>query len=289
MNVFAGNKKLTALYRVFMTLLGAYIVSISINGLYIPNNIMSGGITGLAIWTNLTMGWNVSLVILLVNIPIFIIGYKWINREFVLYSLIGMLSLTAFIQLNSWVVFDSHEVLTTVLLGGFINGVGFGLILRVNSSTGGNDIISKVLNRYFSYSISTLNFGFNMIIIAVSIGFFGLDTAVQTLAAMFVSAQTIQFIVEGVNYKRTLLIITKEEAAVAEAINRKLNRGCTILHGTGSYTGEERSVLYATISINQVAKVRMLVRAIDSHAFINVIETKVVFGNGRGFFNIHDN
>lgn len=288
MGVFTSNKNLLMLQRVIMTLIGTLIVSISINGLYIPHNIMSGGVSGLAIWSNLTMGWNISLVIVLVNIPIFIIGYKFINREFIVYSAIGMSSLVVFLQLTNGLVFEANEILTTVLLGGFINGVGFGLILRVNSSTGGNDILSKILNKYFSYSISTLNFMFNSIIIAISIGFFGLDIAVQTLAAMFVSSQTIQFIVEGVNYKRTLLIITKEEAAVAKAINESLGRGCTILSGKGSYTGKDKSVLYAVISINQVAKLKMLIRQVDEEAFINVIETRVVFGNGKGFFRMKE-
>ena len=149
-------------------------------------------------------------------------------------------------------------------------------------------ISCKILNKYFSYSISTLNFIFNSLIIVISISFFGIDIAVQTLAAMFVSTQTIQFIVEGVNYKRTLFIITKEEDAVAKAINKSLNRGCTVLSGKGSYTGNDRSVLYVVISINQVAKLKMLIREVDEEAFINVMETRVVIGNGRGFFSIDE-
>lgn len=282
------SKYFIKLQHIVLTLIGTFIVSISINGLYIPHSIMSGGVTGIAILANLTMGWNVSILIIAINIPIFIMGYKWVHREFVIYSLIGMFSLVFFLQLTNCFTFHAEEVLTTVLLGGFINGLGYGLILKVNASTGGNDIISKILNKYFSYSISTLNFAFNGIIIAMSVGFFGLDNAVQTLAAMFVSTQTIRFIVEGVNYKRTLFIITKEEEAVAKTINESLHRGCTILSGKGSYTGKEKSVLYVVISINQVAKLKMLIKEIDKEAFINVMETRVVFGNGKGFFKIDD-
>lgn len=273
---------------VLMTIVGAFIVSIAVNGLYIPNNLLSGGVSGIAIYLNLTFGFNISLVIIIINIPIFILGYFYINREFIIHSLIGMISLSFFIHMNQWVQLGTHEVLTTVLLGGVVSGLGMGLILRANSSTGGNDIISKILNKYFSYSISTLNLGFNVLIIALSINAFGLDKAIETLAAMYVSSYTIKFMLEGVNYKRTIFIITKKPAEVSSVINRSLARGCTLIEGTGAYTGEERTLLYAIISINQVAKLRMLIKDIDKDAFVNVIETKVVFGAGKGFLKITD-
>lgn len=288
MEAIKRSKVLCTLWRVGMTLLGALISSISINALYVPNQIMSGGVTGIAIWSHLSFGLNTSLVIFVVNIPIFILGYKFIHRNFVIFSFIGMLSMSFFLELTKGINFHSSEMLTTILLGGFINGLGLGLILRVNSSTGGNDIISKILNKYFSYSISTLNFALNVIIIVLSISFFGLDIAVQTLAAMYVSSYTIKFIVEGINYKRTAIIITDQEKEVAQAINLKMNRGCTLIEGKGTFTENKRSVLYAVISVNQVAKVRMLVRSVDEHAFINIIESKVVFGQGKGFINITD-
>ncbi len=288
MKVNMKNKKLMShIGRICLTVLGTLIVSISINALYIPYNIMSGGVSGLAIWLNLTFDFNTSLSIIIINIPIFIMGYRWINKEFIVFSLVGAVTLALFIHLTQGVSFHSEEILTTILLGGVINGLGLGLILRANSSTGGNDIISKILNKYFSYSISTLNFMFNMLIIAISIVFFGIDIAVQTLATMFVSANTIKFILEGINYKRTILIITKYDIEIAKVINEKMNRGCTILDGRGSYTNELKSVLYTIISINQVAKLKMLVRSIDKDALINVIETRVVFGHGRGFENIN--
>jgi uncharacterized membrane-anchored protein YitT (DUF2179 family) len=203
------------------------------------------------------------------------------------YSFVGMSSLAFFIHYNIGIVFQSEEMLTTLLLGGLINGVGLGLILKVNSSTGGNDILSKILNRYFSYSIATLNFLFNVIIIGLSIFFFGLDKAIETLVTMYISAITIKFILEGLNYKRTVFIITDKYEAVSKSINDRLKRGCTIIDGKGAYTGSARHVLYAIISISQEAKLRSIVRDTDENALINVIETRVVFGSGRGFLNIN--
>lgn len=273
-------------FRILMVLTGAFIASIAVNALYVPNQILSGGVTGIAILLNLKFGLNISLIIILLNMPIFFFGYKMIHREFIFYSLIGMLANSIFIQLTQNISFHSESELTTLLFGGVMSGIGFGLIFRAGASTGGNDIISKVLNRKYSYSISTFNFLFNLVIISLSVTTFGIDKAVETLTTLYVSSLTITFLLEGTNYKRTLLIITENQEAVAAGINQQLSRGCTILTGKGSYTQNERHLLYAVISINQVARVRHIVSAIDPDAFVNVIETKVVFGNG--FLNIQD-
>lgn len=270
--------------RILIILLGTFIASVSINAFYIPRNILSGGATGIAILLNLKFGFNVGLMVFLINIPIFVIGYKMMNREFVCYSLIGMLSLTFFLNINHGITFHSESLLTSILFGGLVNGIGFGLVFRAGSSTGGTDIISKVLNDRYSYSISTFNFVFNVVIIGLSAFVFGLDIAVETLTTLYVSAMTVRFVLEGTNYKRTIFIVTKEKEAVAAEINDKLVRGCTFIEGTGSYTGENRDILYAVISVNQVAKLKGIVSNVDKEAFINVIESRVVFGNG--FLNL---
>lgn len=276
----------TRITRILLVLLGTFIGSIAINAFYIPRNILSGGITGIATLLNIQFGFNIGLAIIIINIPIFIIGYHFVNQEFIVFSLIGMFSLSFFLQLTSGLSYESNNLLTTILFGGLMNGVGFGLVLRANASTGGNDIISKILNRKFSYSIATFSFGFNLLVIGLSALFFNLDIAVETLTTMYISSLTVTFILEGSNYKRTVFIITKHEQQIAADINEKLTRGCTIIEGTGSFTQEKRTILYAVISITQVAKLKLIVKEIDPHAFINVIETKAVFGNG--FLNLRE-
>lgn len=273
-------------FRIMMTLLGAFISSIAINALYIPNNILSGGVTGIAILLNHKLGISTALVILLMNIPIFIIGYKLIHKEFIFYSFIGMIALTVFIVLTKNVSFHSENMLTIILFGGVLNGLGAGLVLRAGASSGGTDIISKLLNRKYSYSISTIIFAFNLLIIGLSVTTFGIDKSIEALTAMYVTSLTITYILEGTNYKRTVFIITDKEEVVAAEINKKLARGCTIIHGMGSYTKKQHHILYAVISINQVARLKAIVSKVDPKAFINVIETRVVFGNG--FLDIYE-
>jgi uncharacterized membrane-anchored protein YitT (DUF2179 family) len=280
------EKMRTLMKRIAMIFIGTLISSISINGLYLPNNILSGGFTGIAILLNLSLGFDISLSILLLNIPIFILGYKLIHREYIFYSLIGMISLSICLALTKGVTIHSDQMLTTLLLGGLLNGVGFALVFKSEGSTGGSDIIAKIFQKQYMYSIATVGFAFNIIIISLSAIFFGIDIAIKTLVAMYVTSTTIKYLMEGLNYKRTVFIITSKEGPVSEAINREMRRGCTLIKGTGSYTQKNTYVLYTVISIGQLGALKRIVSEIDPKALINVMESHMVFG--KGFLNIHD-
>lgn len=286
MRFIKANTTYYFLYQILMTLLGTLIMSLSINALMIPNKILSGGITGIAILLKLQLGWGMALTILILNIPIFLLGYRSISKKFIVLSLTGMGSLALFIQATQAFAMPPHDLLTVILLGGILHGLGLGLLLKAGSSTGGNDILSKVLHQKYAYSISTFNFAFNLLIIGLSIHIFGLDQAVQTLTMMYVSSLTSKFILEGMNHKRTILIVSEHKTTLADEINKQLGRGCTLIEGKGFYTGNSRHILYAVIGVTQVAKLKEIALTIDPDAFINVMESHVVFGNG--FLNIQD-
>lgn len=280
------QKMRTIMKRIIMIFIGTLISSISINALYIPNHILSGGATGIAILMHLAFGLDTSLVIILINIPIFILGYKFVNREYILNSLVGMISLSLCLTLTKGISFHSDQMLTTLLLGGLLNGVGIALVFKSEGSTGGNDIIAKMLHKRYMYSIASLSFAFNIIIIGLSTIFFGVDMAITTLVAMYVTSMTIKYLTDGLNYKRTVFIITNKQKEVSKAINSEMKRGCTIIDGIGSYTQQSSHVLYTVISIGQLGSLKKLVSEIDPQAMINVMESQMVFGNG--FLNIHE-
>ncbi|MCT4544130.1 MAG: YitT family protein [Vallitalea sp.] len=264
-------------------IVGTFLMALSINGLYIPHKILSGGVTGIAVFLHLLFGLNTSIAILVLNIPLMIIGYFLVNKRFIGLSIFGMISLSVCLALTKNIVFNTNEMLTSILLGSVITGFGSGLIFRFNGSTGGSDIIAKIVNKYFSYSISSVGFAINVIIIGLSCSFFGIDLAVYTLVTMFISSHVMKFVLEGLDHKRTVFIITNKEKEISNCIMSELHRGVTIIHGTGAYTNEPRHILYCIIGIRQVAKLRSLIRRIDENAFISVTDTSFVYGNGRGF------
>lgn len=267
-------------------IVGTFLMSLAINGLYIPHKILSGGVTGIAVLLHLQIGLNTSIAILVLNVPLLLLGYFLVNKKFIRLSIFGMISLSICLAFTKNIAFNTNEMLTSILLGSVLTGVGSGLIFRFNGSTGGSDIIAKIINRYFSYSISTVGFAINVIIIMLSCSFFGIDLAVYTLLTMFISSHVMKFVLEGLNYKRTVFIITNKEKEISDCIISELHRGVTIIHGTGAYTNEPRDILYCIIGIRQVAKLRSLIMKIDEDAFITITETSFVYGNGKGFQKI---
>lgn len=282
------NKKLYLIKQIIFLILGTFIMSVAINALLIPHQILSGGITGLAVFLQLAFGINASIAILIFNIPLLILGYIFINKRFVKLSILGMALFSFFLSVTENFTIETNEILTAILLGSVLNGLGSGLILRVNASAGGSDIIGKIVNKYFSFSIGSVIFTLDVIVITLSVSFFGIDLAVYTLANMFIATKVIKYVIEGLNYKRTVFIITNNEQLISNKIMSELRRGVTIIHGTGAYTKERRDILYCIIGIRQVARLKMLVQNIDPKAFISVTETSSVYGHGRGFLKMID-
>ena len=160
-----------------------------------------------------------------------------------------------------------------------------GIIFKGDGSTGGIDIISKILNQRLSIGMATINLSINGIILLFSIVFFGIDLSVLTLATMFVSSRVTNFVVDGINYKRTLFIITDEAhyQSIADDILEELHRGVTVIPSIGAYTKEKKYILYTNIGIREVSRAKQIVAAHDKRAFMTVSETSQVIGNGRGF------
>ncbi|MBR0599688.1 YitT family protein [Sinanaerobacter chloroacetimidivorans] len=268
-------------------ILGCLLISIAINGLYIPSKLLGGGLNGISMLLNIVFGWNLSMVYFILNIPIFIIGMILLSRRFMIFTILGLLFFTFSLSITSGVVIPTQSPLTTILLGGCIYGAGNGFVYSVGASTGGTDIIGKIINRRFSFSIASVGFFMNLIIIGISVYYFGVDLAVSTLAAMFVASRMTNFVVDGMNHKRMVLIVSEEKSReLAAAILKEMGRGVTVLQGTGAYTGHNKDIIYCVIGMTQVTKLKSIVKKIDRKAFVTITETAQVYGKGRGFYQM---
>ena len=277
--------------RTFFIIVGTFLIALSTNALLIPHHLLSGGINGIATFLHLVFGSNVGLMVILLNIPLFIIALFFLKKNFVLFSLFGMLMLSFWLEVTAPILIETENPLTVIILGGLLNGLGSGIIFRGDGSTGGSDIIAKIINKHFSISMANVNMMFNTVIIILSLYFFNIDLATLTLATMFVSSRVTNFVVDGVNYRRTLFIITDDlhYKPMAHHIMSELLRGVTIIPAQGAYTQVHRYILYTTVSIREIAKVKSIVAHHDLSAFVTVTPTAQVFGNGRGFMhNIKD-
>lgn len=260
---------------------GALITAISINTFIIPYHLLSGGVTGLAIILNYLFHVPVSLMILLINIPIFWWGYREINRRFLLYSLAGTFALSALLAITK----DSIQVprvdmILAAIFGGALGGAGLGLIFRAGGSTGGADIVAVVLKKRKNLGLGEVSFYANLLVITVSLLFFPVNTALYTMISMFVLGKTVDSVITGLNTNKSVIIISERAAAISEQIIRELHRGVTFFAGHGAYSNTQKTVINCVISRFELARLKNIVVNIDPGAFMYVSDASEVLGKG---------
>ncbi len=269
----------------FALFFGTFLMAVAINGLLAPHNLLSGGVSGFALMLHFLFDFKLSILTVLLNIPLFLLALKFLRKQFITFSLIGMCCLSFWIEVTHGISIPTENTLSIILLAGLLNGVGMGIIFREGGSVGGTDIIAKIINQSFSLSMASVIFSINIVIMAISVYFFGVDSAVLTAASMFVSTQTTNFVVDGLNRRRTVTIVTSPERGnrIATEIMSQMQRGVTIVPALGGYTHADKAILYTTINLREVARLKGLVCTCDPHAFMTVADTAQVIGHGRGF------
>lgn len=263
-------------------LLGGIICGISFNIFLIPHRLLSGGVSGVALILNYLLGVNPGVVIFIMNIPVFLLGYKYVDKEFIILSLIGMTAFSVSIDVFSFLrdVIYIEDILLSCLYGGVLNGIGMGIVFRNRASQGGIDIVAVIAKKYFSMNIGSTSMIINFVIVAVGSVFYGLKPAMYTLVSMYVASTVLDKVQQGFGRSKSVMIITDKEQKVADEILRQLGRGVTYLEGEGAYTGNKKKVVYCIVTLNQLAKVKQIVREIDETAFMSVSDTAEVLGQG---------
>lgn len=267
---------------IFMIILGAVMGGISFNVFLIPHKLLSGGVSGIALILKYIFDLNPGVLIFIFNIPIFIAGYKFVDKEFILLSLVGMtafsVAIDAFAFLRDVIYID--DVLLSCLYGGVLNGIGMGIVFRNRASQGGIDIIAVILKKYYSMNLGSTSLIINFAIVAIASLFYGLKLAMYTLVSMYVASAVLDKVQKGFGSSKSVMIITDKEQQVADAIIQNLDRGVTYLEGEGAYTQNKKRVIYCIVTLNQLAKLKQIVHEIDYQAFMTVSDTSEVLGHG---------
>lgn len=248
-----------------------------------PHSINAGGISGLAqIVVHLLGGGTVGLVMILVNLPLFAIGGLKIGKKFFAGSLIGMISSSVALDLMGRIPAPEAEPLLAALYGGVICGLGLGLVFSTGASTGGSDIIVRLLKRKWqNVPIGTINIFFDLTVACLTgLAFWDISSALYSGVAIVVTGQIIDAVVYRFDYSRVALIISEQHEQIAREIDKQLERGATYLHGEGSYTQKPTKVVLTAVKKQQLAELKRLVVEIDPNAFIIVQEAHQVLGDG---------
>lgn len=265
------------------TVVGSTIFALGFSLFLAPNDMSAGGISGLAlIFVELTGLGTVGTLSILINLPLFILGGIKIGKKFFAGSLLGMVLSSVLIDLFALIPFPVLEPLISVLYGGVICGAGLGIVFISGTSTGGSDILIRLLKlKYRNVPIGQISLCFDaLVVLLTGIVFQDVTKSLYTGVTVFVCSQVIDALIYRFDYSKVALIISSEHQKIADAIGKKLDRGSTLLHGEGSYTHREIKVVLAAVKKQQVAELKELVMDIDPKAFVIVQEAHQVLGDG---------
>lgn len=264
-------------------LVGAVLFGLGFDLFLEPNGLNAGGLSGLAMVLVHLLGFgSVGIVTAVFNLPLFFIGGKKIGKQFFVGSLIGMIGLSLAIDLLSVIPVPETEPLIAALYGGVVCGAGLGLVFVAGASTGGSDIVVRLLKRRYQHvPIGTINIIFDLAVAALTgIVFWDISRALYSGVAIFVTGKVIDAVVYRFDYSKVALIISKHHEKIARRIGTELDRGATFLHGQGVYSGDETQVVLTAVKRQQVSDLKKLVVEIDPNAFIIVQEAHQVLGDG---------
>ncbi|MBW6410419.1 YitT family protein [Clostridium weizhouense] len=267
--------------------LGCFIASLGVNLFLSHAKLLSGGATGIALILQYTIGLPAGIVVFIINIPLLLLSYKKLNREFTLLTAIGMLSLSLSLMLTKPLtnIIYVNDILLYCIYGGVLSGIGYGLVFLRNGSTGGTDVITMLIRKkYSNFNIGSLGFLLNCLIIIAGAIIFGLPQALYTLISLFTQGIVLDKVLKGFSSKKLLLILTKKEQEIINYVIKDLHRGVTSLVAEGEYTHDRKKMLYCIVTSRQMVELKNCVYSIDPTAFITIVDISEV--KGKGFKNI---
>ncbi|TLS53116.1 YitT family protein [Paenibacillus antri] len=274
--------------QLFPIMLGTAIYAFGIHYFIVPNELTEGGVTGISILLNYAFGIPLSVSTLLLNIPLFIIGWKLLGRKGMLLTGFGTLSLTLFLYIMERVLHmgfivpfaTEDDLFLASLYAGVTLGAGLGIVFRFGGTTGGVDILARIVNRTKGWSIGQFFLYFDAIVISVSLLFISMERVLYTLVVVFVAAKIIDVIQQGEYAARAFTVISERTQDISKQIMLELDRGVTLIPAKGAFTGQPKEMLYCVVYRHETRRLERIVRQADPRAFIIVSEVQDVLGEG---------
>lgn len=271
--------------KMFIVIVGAFLIAVSLNFFLIPANVYASGFTGIAqLVYKLSLDFlpftiSTGVMLFLLNIPVIILGWCKVGKSFTVYSFISVVLLSFFLEILP-IYALSEDIILNAVFGGVLSGLGVGLTLKWGASTGGLDIIAMVLSRMNDKPVGTYFFIMNAIIIATAGYVYGAEKALYTLVSLYVTTRLIDTIHTS-HQKLTVMVITKKEEELKKAIQARLVRGITTVPAKGAYSNEERDMMIIVITRYELFEIKTIIKKVDPNAFTNVVQTTDVFGSFR--------
>jgi uncharacterized membrane-anchored protein YitT (DUF2179 family) len=269
-----------------LVLAGALLQAIALRLFLVPANLASGGISGISQLINHYTGWPIGVMVFIGNLPLFVLGWWYLGgRRFVLRTVVAVAAYALFIDLLLLVPFFPKKGLTDDLVlnslyGAVAMGIGYGLVYRGQGTSGGSDILARILHRWRGIPM-TQSYLITDTLVILAAGFvFGWQKALYAIIVLYVSGLVVDSTLEGAGTVRTAFIVSGQAETVAERILSEMERGVTILNGTGAFTGTDRPVLYCVVSRSEIQQLKTIVHETDPKAFMVIGQAHEVLGEG---------
>lgn len=263
-----------------LVIIGSFIFAAGVNAFIIAGDLGEGGVTGLAIILYYAFHISPAWTNFIVNAVLIAVGYKYLSKRSMYLTVFATVLISVFLSLTeSWSV-KTDDILVNAVFGGLTVGLGIGVIILAGATTAGTTILARIANKYLDVSTPYALLFFDFIVVMISLTVIPLDRVLITLISLYIGTKVIDFVIEGLNPKKAVTIISKEPDRVAKMIDEDIGRGVTILNGRGYFSKQETDVLYAVISKTQLSRTKRMIRKIDQNAFVVVHDVRDVYGNG---------
>ncbi|MFS0576756.1 YitT family protein [Sporosarcina sp. 179-K 3D1 HS] len=270
--------------NILFIILGAAIFSFGLVHFNIQHALAEGGFTGITLILLFAFDWDPAIMNLVLNIPMFFLGWKLLGKRMFIYTIIGTVAVSIFIKVFMKYQIDVHlqdDMFLVALFAGVFIGIGLGIIFRNGGTTGGVDIIARLMNKYMGWSMGKTMFMFDALVILVSWAVY-LDhrSMMYTLVALYVGARVIDFVQEGAYAARGAFIISEHQDEIAKKITLDMERGVTVFRGYGHFTKGDREILYCVVGRNEIMRLKNIITSVDPHAFVTLTDVYDVMGEG---------
>lgn len=273
-------KRTTWLYlliQYFFLILGCAIAAFAVENILVPNSILDGGVTGISIILNLLLKWRLSICIIIINIPFLYVGFKNLGWKFLFKTLFSIVIFSIFLEVFHHYDSITDNIYLATIYGSVILGIGVGLVIRFGGCLDGTESVGIVVSKNTNLSVGQFVLFCNAIIFSVAGYFFGIDRALFSLLAYFITSKIVDEVSEGLEKGKAAMIITEDGEKMAEHIYKRIGRTVTILKGNGLISGE-KAVLYCVITRIEVSELKRIVEEEDGTAFVTITDVSEIIG-----------
>lgn len=277
-----------SLRAIALITLGNLIFALTVNTFIISNNMGSGGVTGLSILGQYAFNIPIEYSYFILNIILLFVGYRYLEKSTIGYTIYSVTAFSLLTRLTSGFSYVFNDPLLVPIVCGVLVGISVGIILLAGGSSAGLDIVALIMSKFLQLPVGVCLLILDCCIILPSSFIIGFENAVYTLIMVAIGTKVIDYLLEGLDTKKQIIIISPKHKEISEEITSSLNRGATILHGYGQYTKEEKHLIYLVVSRRQLLPVTRLVSSIDPTAFMTISNVHKVHGEGFTFFKLQD-